>query len=95
MDHAQHNQLVNFIWGIADDVLRDVLVRGKYRDAILPMVLIRRLDVILEPTDEEVQKTKALLDENEVRDQEGALCAAAGHPFYNCLLYTSPSPRDS
>lgn len=91
MDHAQHNQLVNFIWGIADDVLRDVLVRGKYRDAILPMVLIRRLDVILEPTDEEVQKTKALLEENEIKDQEGALCAAAGHPFYNTSRFTLKS----
>ena len=91
MDHAQHNQLVSFIWGIADDVLRDVLVRGKYRDAILPMVLIRRLDVILEPTDEEVQKTKALLDENEIKDQEGALCAAAGQPFYNTSQFTLKS----
>lgn len=49
MDSAQHTQLVNFIWGIADDVLRDVYVKGKYRDVILPMVVIRRLDSVLEP----------------------------------------------
>lgn len=38
MDHAMHNTIVSFIWGIADDVLRDVYVRGKYRDVILPMM---------------------------------------------------------
>jgi hypothetical protein len=42
MGHTQHNTIVNFIWGIADDVLRDVYVRGKYRDVILPMTVIRR-----------------------------------------------------
>jgi type I restriction enzyme M protein len=47
VDSAQHTQLVNFIWGIADDVLRDVYVKGKYRDVILPMVVIR-LDSVLE-----------------------------------------------
>ena len=50
MEHNQHNQLVNFIWNIADDVLRDVYVRGKYRDVILPMTVLRRLDAVLEPT---------------------------------------------
>ena len=44
MDQAQHNQIVNFIWGIADDILRDVYVRGKYRDVILPMTVIHQLD---------------------------------------------------
>ena len=43
----------SFIWGIADDVLRDVYVRGKYRDVILPMTVIRRLDAVLEPTKDE------------------------------------------
>ena len=47
MDHAQHNALVNYIWGIADDVLRDLYVRGKYRDVILPMTVLRRLDAVL------------------------------------------------
>ena len=50
LDLAQHSGLVSFIWGIADDVLRDVYVRGKYRDVILPMTVIRRLDALLEPT---------------------------------------------
>jgi type I restriction enzyme M protein len=50
VDPAQHNKLVNFIWGLADDVLRDLYVRGKYRDVILPMTVLRRLDAVLEPT---------------------------------------------
>ncbi len=50
MEQSQLNWIANFIWGIADDVLRDVYVRGKYRDVILPMTVIRRLDAVLEPT---------------------------------------------
>lgn len=58
MNNEQFNKIVSFIWGIADEILRDVLVRGKYRDVILPMVVIRRLDAVLEPTKEKVLKTK-------------------------------------
>ena len=54
MNHAVHNKLVSFIWSIADDCLRDVYVRGKYRDVILPMTVLRRLDSILEPTKQAV-----------------------------------------
>lgn len=54
MDHSVHNKLISFIWNIADDCLRDVYVRGKYRDVILPMVVLRRLDTLLEPTKEAV-----------------------------------------
>ncbi len=54
MDHSVHNKLVSFIWSIADDCLRDVYVRGKYRDIILPMVVLRRLDTLLEPTKVEI-----------------------------------------
>ena len=43
MDNQVHNHIVSFIWSIADDCLRDVYVRGKYRDVILPMTVIRRL----------------------------------------------------
>jgi type I restriction enzyme M protein len=55
MDHASHNKIVNFIWSIADDCLRDVFVRGKYRDVILPMFVLRRLDCLLEPTKQAVR----------------------------------------
>jgi type I restriction enzyme M protein len=56
MDQATHNRIVSFIWGIADDVLRDLFRRGKYPDVILPMCVIRRLDAVLEPA-----KTQVLL----------------------------------
>ena len=76
----------NFIWGIADDVLRDVYVRGKYRDVILPMVVIRRLDAVLEPTKEAVRTMKEQLDAAGITNQDAALRQAAGEAFYN----TSP-----
>ena len=76
----------SFIWGIADDVLRDVYVRGKYRDVILPMTVIRRLDAVLEPTKEDVLRMKERLDEAGIDNQDAALRQAAGEAFYN----TSP-----
>lgn len=83
MNNEQFNKIVSFIWGIADEILRDVLVRGKYRDVILPMVVIRRLDAVLEPTKEKVLKTKKKLDEQGFTNQEAFLCEAAGQAFYN------------
>ena len=73
----------NFIWGIADDVLRDIYVRGKYRDVILPMTVVRRLDTVLEPTKGAVLKMKEQLDAGGVTNQERALCQAAGQGFCN------------
>jgi len=86
MDLSQHNLIVNFIWGIADDCLRDVYVRGKYRDVILPMTVIRRLDAVLEPTKDNVIKMKKQLDKSKIANQHPALCQASGQAFYN----TSP-----
>ncbi|MCU0772647.1 MAG: type I restriction-modification system subunit M [Verrucomicrobia bacterium] len=86
MDSAQLNGLTNFIWNIADDVLRDVYVRGKYRDVILPMTVLRRLDAVLEPTKAAVLEMKAALDKEGVTNQDDALRAASGQAFYN----TSP-----
>ncbi len=54
MDNLSFGTIVNFIWNIADDCLRDVYVRGKYRDVILPMTVIRRLDAVLEKTKPQV-----------------------------------------
>ena len=76
----------NFIWNIADDVLRDVYVRGKYRDVILPITVIRRLDAVLEPTKEAVLSMKDQLDQAGVTNQDAALRQASGEAFYN----TSP-----
>src|SRR3954464_9679810 len=91
MDNGQLNWITNFIWGIADDVLRDLYVRGKYRDVILPMVVLRRLDAVLEPTKQAVIGMKAALDRAGITNQDTALRQAAGQAFYN----TSPfSLRD-
>jgi type I restriction enzyme M protein len=76
-------QIVSFIWGIADDCLRDIYVRGKYRDVILPMTVIRRLDAVLEPTKEAVLTMKKNLDKAKLTNQTGALCKAAGQAFCN------------
>jgi len=80
------NWIANFIWGIADDVLRDVYVRGKYRDVILPMTVIRRLDAVLEPNKKAVLEMKKQLDEAGISNQDAALRQAAQQAFYN----TSP-----
>ena len=77
------NQIVSFIWGIADDCLRDVYVRGKYRDVILPMTVIRRLDAMLEETKPAVLTMKKQLDAGKIDNQWPALCNAAGQAFCN------------
>ena len=83
MDNQVHNQIVSFIWGIADDCLRDVYVRGKYRDVILPMTVIRRLDALLEETKPAVLIMKKQLDAAKIDNQWPALCNAAGQAFCN------------
>jgi type I restriction enzyme M protein len=88
MSNGNYNWIANFIWGIADDVLRDVYVRGKYRDVILPMVVIRRLDGVLEPTKEAVLKMKEQLDTAKISNQDAALRQASGQAFYNCSPFT-------
>ncbi|AET65216.1 type I restriction-modification system subunit M [Methanothrix harundinacea] len=86
MSNGDLNWITNFIWGIADDVLRDIYVRGKYRDVILPMTVIRRLDAVLEPTKQSVLDLKKQLDEAGITNQDAALRQASGQAFYN----TSP-----
>lgn len=83
MDNQEYNSIVSFIWGIADDCLRDVYVRGKYRDVILPMTVIRRLDAMLEETKETVLSMKKQLDAAHIDNQWPALCNAAGQAFCN------------
>lgn len=83
MDNQVHNAIVNFIWGIADDCLRDIYVRGKYRDVILPMTVIRRLDAMLEDTKPAVLEMKKMLDDAGITNQWPALCNATGQAFCN------------
>lgn len=73
MDARMLNTIANFIWGIADDCLRDVYVRGKYRDVILPMTVIRRLDAVLEDTKLQVLEMKKTLDTAGITNQWGAM----------------------
>jgi type I restriction enzyme M protein len=88
MDHEKHNEIVSFIWSIADDVLRDVYVRGKYRDVILPMTVIRRLDVLLEPTKEDVLEMRQFLEEENIGEKNDALKRQSGYAFYNTSKFT-------
>jgi type I restriction enzyme M protein len=88
MNNGQISWIASFIWSIADDVLRDVYVRGKYRDVILPMTVIRRLDAVLEPTKEAVLKLNRQLDEAGITNKHAALCQAAKNAFYNVSPFT-------
>lgn len=88
MNNGQLNWIAGFIWGIADDVLRDVYVRGKYRDVILPMTVIRRLDAVLEPTKAAVLKMNETLDKAGIVNKHGALCEASGQAFFNTSPFT-------
>jgi type I restriction enzyme M protein len=81
-------RIAGFIWGIADDVLRDLYVRGKYRDVILPMTVLRRFDAVLEPTKQEVLDMKALLDREGIVNQDESLRQAAGQAVYNTSKFT-------
>ena len=80
--------ITNYIWGIADDVLRDLYVRGKYRDVILPMTVLRRMDAVLEDNKQALLDMKKRLDDAGVVEQDQALRQAAGQAFYNTSTFT-------
>lgn len=83
MTQIQHNQLVSFIWNIANDVLVNVYNKGDYRKVILPMIVLRRFDAVLENTKKEVLAMKERLTAANVIQQDEALCAVAGQAFCN------------
>ena len=87
-DQSQIKWISDFIWNIADDRLRDVYVRGKYRDVILPFTVLRRLDAVLESTKQAVLERKKFLDTHNVAEQDGALRMASGQAFYNTSRFT-------
>lgn len=97
MNPASHNKLVSFIWSIADDCLRDIYVRGKYRDVILPMVVLRRLDALLEPTKNAVLEELAFQrDEAKFTEwDENGLRQASGFVFYNTSEWTLQRLHDT
>ena len=88
MGNGDLNWIANYIWGIADDVLRDLYVRGKYRDVILPMTVLRRLDAVLEDSKQAVLDMKSALDKARIVEQDTALRQAAGQAFYNTSKFT-------
>lgn len=90
MNHKVHNQIVSFIWGIADDVLRDVFVRGKYRDIILPFTVLRRLDALLVPSKEKVLEAVQFMKKEKI-DDKSALKSITGYPFWNTSRFTFES----
>ncbi|KGJ76935.1 restriction endonuclease subunit S [Cryobacterium roopkundense] len=87
MNSTTNQRLAQLIWNIADDVLRDLYVRGKYRDVILPMTVLRRLDSVLATTKQEVVSTKKTLDDAGIVNQDAALRQAAGQDFYNTSAF--------
>ena len=88
MSNSDLHWIATYIWGIADDVLRDLYVRGKYRDVILPMTVLRRLDAVLVDSKPNVLEMKAVLDQTGVVEQDAALRQAAGQAFYNTSKFT-------
>lgn len=87
-DQSHIKWISDFIWNIADNRLRDVYVRGKYRDVILPFTVLRRLDAVLEGTKDTVLERKKFLDAHNISEQDGALCMAAEQAFYNVSEFT-------
>ena len=88
MEGSRLNWIANFIWSLGDDVLRDLYVRGKHRDVILPMTVLRRLDSLLEPRQPAVLEMKTSLDKARIIHQDSALRQAAGQSFYNTSKFT-------
>lgn len=88
MEQAQYNQLFSFIWNIATDVLVYAFEKGEYKKIIMPMMVLRRIDVLLEPTKENLLAQKKMLDDNHINNQDPILYNVTGYPFYNTSLFT-------
>lgn len=88
MEQSQYNQLFSFIWNIANDVLVYAFDKGEYKKIILPMMVLRRIDVLLEPTKETLLKQKQMLDDNNFANQDPVLFGITGYPFYNSSEFT-------
>ena len=78
---------VSFIWSVAD-LLRGPYRPNQYKDVMLPMTVLRRLDCVLEPTKDDVQAKLKDLEGGKVKNVEPILCRVTGVPFFNTSLYT-------
>lgn len=85
---AQHSRLCFFIWNIANDVLVNAFEKGDYKKIILPFMVLRRIDVLLEPTHEQVLKTKEMLDKQGFTTLDPFLTPVTRYPFYNTSAFT-------
>ena len=88
MEQSQYNQLFSFIWNIATDVLVYAFDKGEYKKIIMPMIVLRRIDVLLEPTKQTLLAQKKMLDDNKITNQDPILFNITGYPFYNTSLFT-------
>ena len=88
MNQSQYNQLFSFIWNIATDVLVYAFEKGEYKKIIMPMMVLRRIDVLLEPTKDQVLAQKKMLDDNNIQNQDPILYNVTGYPFYNTSKFT-------
>ena len=88
MNQSQYNQLFSFIWNIATDVLVYAFRNSEYQNIILPMMVLRRIDVLLEPTKEQLLQQKEILDKNKIQNQDPILYNVTGYPFYNTSKFT-------
>lgn len=88
MEQSQYNALFSFIWNIANDVLVNAFNKGDYKRIILPMLVLRRIDVLLEPTKDSVLERKEQLDAAHFENQAPLLTAVTGYPFYNTSKFT-------
>ncbi len=95
MEQSQYNQLLNFLWSIANDVLVQAFEKGKYKEIIMPMLVLRRLDILLERTKNDVIRQKSMLDQQNYPEitKKQLLMAVAGLPYYNVSPYTMRSLR--
>ncbi len=94
MNTQQYNQLFSFIWNIANDVLVNNIDKGDYRKVILPFMVLRRIDVLLEPTKAKVLEQKATCDRLGLTDVDVFLTKETGYPFYNTSRFTLRSLRN-
>lgn len=88
MNTSQYNQLFSFIWNIANDVLVHAFEKGEYKKIILPFMVLRRIDVLLEPTKEAALAKKEFCDKNHLTDYTPFLTQITGYPFYNTSAFT-------
>lgn len=88
MELSQYNQIFSFIWNIATDVLVYAFEKGDYKKIIMPMMVLRRIDVLLEPTKSTLLANKDMLDQNHISNQDPILFGITGYPFYNTSKFT-------